>query len=152
MTRYAENTSVPIERSRAEIEHTLSRFGAERFMSGWDQQRAYIAFMAHGRAIRLAIEMPDKAGFARTPKTKKMRAADEAMRAWEQACREKWRGLALLVKAKLVAIDNGDATFENEFLAYTVLPEGQTVSEWLQPQIVQTLATGRMPPLLLAGQ
>ena len=35
MSRYAEQTSVAAERSRAEIEGTLTRYGATAFMYGW---------------------------------------------------------------------------------------------------------------------
>jgi len=37
---YAEDTRVPIERSRSEIERTLERYGATAFSYGWDEQRA----------------------------------------------------------------------------------------------------------------
>ena len=32
---FAEGPSVPIERSKAEIESMLVRYGAEQFVSGW---------------------------------------------------------------------------------------------------------------------
>jgi hypothetical protein len=34
MARYASNTDVPSDRSRAEIERTLVRYGADEFMYG----------------------------------------------------------------------------------------------------------------------
>ena len=40
MGRYAANTEVGSERSRAEIERTLTRYGATSFMYGWDQAGA----------------------------------------------------------------------------------------------------------------
>ncbi|MEN6425194.1 MAG: hypothetical protein ABFE13_07515 [Phycisphaerales bacterium] len=149
MTRYAENTSVSVERSRAEIEGTLQRYGASRFMSGWDEERAYIAFLYHDRAIRLTITLPDRGQFDRTPHRNRRRSSEEAARAWEQACRQQWRAMALVVKAKLEAVQAGIATFEDEFLAYTVLPEGRTVAQWLQPQMQTLIETGRMPQMLL---
>ena len=148
MTRYAADTSVPVERSRSEIEGTLQRFGAEKFMSGWDQEKAVIAFVFKGRAIRFQLKLPDKSKFSRTPARGHPRSPDEIQRAWEQACRESWRVLALMIKAKLVAVTRGDVSFEDEFLAYTVLPSGGTVSEWLQPQIGEALRTGQMPQTL----
>jgi hypothetical protein len=36
MTRYAEGTSVPMERSRAEAEKTLIRYGARGFLYAWE--------------------------------------------------------------------------------------------------------------------
>lgn len=38
MSRYAENTGVPVERSKTET--TLRRYGATKFMTGRDQTRA----------------------------------------------------------------------------------------------------------------
>ena len=55
---YAEETRVPIERSRTEIERTLERYGATAFSYGWDEQRAVLAFRAHGRMIRLELPIP----------------------------------------------------------------------------------------------
>ena len=40
-----------------------------------------------------------------------------------------------MVKAKLEAVESGIATFEDEFMAYTMLPSGESVSEWLAPQL-----------------
>jgi hypothetical protein len=36
VSKFAENTSVSAERSRAEIEKTLRRYGADQFMYGWE--------------------------------------------------------------------------------------------------------------------
>jgi hypothetical protein len=145
MSQYAENTSVPVERSRAEIERMLHRFGAERFLSGWDQEQAYIAWSYHGRAYRRVIRLPDREEFNQTPARRLRRSVEERNRAWEQACRSAWRGLALLVKAKLIAVQDGNTSFEDEFLAHALLPGGETVSQWLEPQIQALVETGRMP-------
>lgn len=40
MTEYAQNTDVPSDRSRAEIEKTLSHYGAFSFMYGWQDASA----------------------------------------------------------------------------------------------------------------
>jgi hypothetical protein len=66
----------------------------------------------------------------------------------EVARRQRWRALALAIKAKLEAVESGIATFEEEFMAYIVLPDGQTVGEFLSPQIEAAYSSGRMPPLL----
>lgn len=151
MRKYAKDTTVDMSRSRAEIERTLMRFGAERFMSGWDSDAAYVAFVYAGRAVRLTMPLPDKSEFQLTPHTGKRRTEASMLEAWETACRRKWRSLALLVKAKLVGCDDAIASFEQEFLPYTILPSGQTVADWLEPQIVNLLQTGDMPQRLLPG-
>lgn len=62
--------------------------------------------------------------------------------------RAAWRELYLLIKAKLVALESKRITIKDEFLAYTVMPDGRTVSEWLQPQLEDAYKSGKMPPLL----
>lgn len=146
-SRYAENTSVPADKSRAEIERTLERYGADQFMYGWTPDGAVIGFRMKGRVVRMVLPLPDKADeeFHTTPTGRRKRNEDSALAAWEQACRQSWRALALVVKAKLEAVAAGISTFEREFLADTILPSGQTVSEWLEPQIDKALRNQTMP-------
>lgn len=141
------------ERSRAEIEQTLQRYGAESFMYGTDRQKAVIMFDAHGRRIRFVLPMPDPSSsdFTLTPGKRLRRSADQAYAAWEQACRQRWRALALVIKAKLEAVETGITTFEDEFLAHTMLPNGSTVGEWAGPQLEKAYAAGAMPALLPGG-
>jgi hypothetical protein len=150
VSRYAEGTSVSTETSRAEIERTLRRYKADGFMYGYEGERAVIAFRLSGRMIRFRLEMPnpkDRA-FTLTPSTQKPRSAYAAEKAWEQACRQKWRALALVIKAKLEAVAAGITTVEDEFLAHTLLPDGSTVGDWAREQLTVTYERGQMPPLL----
>ena len=68
--------------------------------------------------------------------------------AHQQAIRQRWRALALVIKAKLESVETGVATFEEEFMANIVLPSAQTMAEYALPQIAQAYETGTMPPLL----
>lgn len=149
---YAENTDVSSDKSRAEIERTLARYGADQFMYGWDRDQAVVMFRAHGRHIKFLLPLPNKDSpeFKLTPAKRYERTPEDAYKAWEQACRQKWRALALAVKAKLEAVETGIASFEDEFLAYTVLPDGQTVGRWLAPQLDDVYEHGTMPSLLPA--
>jgi hypothetical protein len=157
MSRYAEQTTVPVERSRGEIESTLARYGADQFLYGWDAEKAIIRFRAHGRHIAFVLELPDRtdAKFRRTPGGRRQRTAEQMYTAWEQECRRAWRALALVIKAKLEAVATGITDFESEFLAHIVLPNGQTVGDWLQPQIAEAYTSNQMPagliPALEAG-
>ncbi|MCJ2127688.1 hypothetical protein [Methylobacterium sp. E-045] len=76
---------------------------------------------------------------------------DEAAR--DQVRMSIWRALFIILKAKLVAIDRGVSTVEQEFLAHVVLPDGQTVGQWFEPQLQLAFERGAMPtsPLLLEG-
>ncbi len=149
MTRYAAKTTVPSDRTRMEIERTLTRYGASAFMYGWHAGQAVIAFQAHSRQIRFHLPMPDRDSqeFTRTP-TGLRRSANAAAEAYDQALRSRWRALLLIIKAKLEAVESGITTFEDEFLAHTVITGNTTVSDWLQPQIAQAYETGEMPSLM----
>lgn len=153
MTKFAENTSVSTEASRSEIERTLRRYGAEQFMYGWDQASAVVMFQADGRRVKFVLPMPDRQAreFTHTPGRGQARSAAQAEAAWEQACRQRWRALALVIKAKLEAVETGITTFEDEFLAHIVLPSGATVGEWTRPQLAAAYESGSMPLMLPRG-
>jgi hypothetical protein len=151
MSRYAVDTSVSVEKSRAEIEHTLARYGATRFAYAAEPERAQVVFEASGRRVRFLVPLPakDDKDYTHTPSRGTKRHPDDAFRAWEQACRQRWRALALAIKAKLEVVEAGISSFEQEFLAHIVLPNGETVGDWIEPQIETSYQTRKMPPLLV---
>lgn len=153
MSEYAKGTSVSADRSRTEIERTLMRFGADQFMYGWEEARAVIQFRARGKLIRFVLPLPDQDDprFTRTPSLGKSRTHEASMKEWEKGTRQAWRALAMIVKAKLVAVEDGITEFESEFLAHIVLPDGSTVGGWILPQVEQAYETGKMPMALPAG-
>jgi hypothetical protein len=87
------------------------------------------------------LPMPDRAQFTRT-ETGRARAASAVDAEYDKAVRQRWRALALVVKAKLEAVDSEITTFEDEFLAHTVLPSGRTVSEEIMPSVDIAIASG----------
>jgi hypothetical protein len=149
MARYAANTEVPSDRSRAEIERTLRRYGASAFAYGWEGNRAQIGFKLADRQIKFTLPLPDpEAGeFTLTP-TGRERSEKAAEDAYEQAVRQRWRALALVIKAKLEAVEAGISTVEREFLDAIMLPDGRTVGDWLGPQLGAVYARETMPALL----
>lgn len=153
MTRYAEGTQVSADRSRAEIERLLVRYDATAFayLSQTLTQGAVavILFEMRGRRIRFTLPLPTIEQQRYTP-AGRVRTTAQQKTALEQATRQRWRALALIVKAKLEAVESGVSTFEAEFLAQTVLPTGATVSEWLEPQLDEAYRTQRLPRLLTA--
>lgn len=152
MSLYAAGTTVPAEKSKAEIEGTLRRYGASEFASGWDQDKAIIGFKCQDRFVRFILPLPDRSEkrFQKTPAGRNFLTPEGREKAWEQACRQRWRALALCIKAKLEAVASGITTFEDEFLAHIVLPDGTTIGKWMQPQIEQAYKTQQMPRSLLA--
>lgn len=148
MSRYAENTSVTVSNSKAEIERIVERWGATQFMSGWSADQAVIAFAMQERQVRFILPMPARDEQRFTHHSKGARTPEAAMKEWEQACRQRWRALALVIKAKLEAVESGISVFEDEFMANIVLPGGRTVSQEVRPSIAAAYDSGKMQALL----
>lgn len=153
MTIYAAKTTVPVEKTRGEIEKLVSRYGATRFVSGWEPNNAAVLFEMKGRRVRFSLPMPD-------PKARRFThgrgswtlPAAKQRELLEQATRASWRALLLVIKAKLEAVETGITTFEEEFLAHLVLPNGQTAGEWAIPLIAEAYDAGKaLPPMLPGG-
>jgi len=140
--RYAEHTCVSVEKSKGEIEFILTRYGAESFATATSQGRALLIFEMNNRRIRFLMPLPDRTSkdithrYDGRARTHKRRSDLEQVKAWEQACRQRWRALCLAIKAKLEAVECGITTFEEEFLAHFMIPgKNQTFGELMIPQI-----------------
>jgi hypothetical protein len=121
MAEYAARTKIPAERTRLDIEAMMKKRGADQFFSGDDGKTAILAFRLHGRHIRFSLPLTRTA----------------------QQVRSRWRALWLVIKAKLEAIDIGILTLEDAFLSETVLPDRQTVAEYMRPKSRQPTTAGK---------
>jgi hypothetical protein len=148
---YAKNTEVAVEKSRAEIERLLSQHRCSKFLAGIDHEahRATVQFQAHGRIVKFEIELPDPADpkYKRIKNSRFERTPSGVAAVIAQEERTRWRALLLVIKAKLEAVESNIATFEDEFLAHTMLPNQRTVAEYIGPMIAEVYATGRMKAL-----
>lgn len=144
---YAKDTSVSVDVTQMEIKRTLKRAGATAIVDGWFGDRATVAFEMSGRRVRFDLTMPEQREF-RTTDGGKARTDAAMEKAYQQALRSRWRGLLLVIKAKLEAIESGIVSFDQEFLAHISLPTGETVGERTIPQIADAYAGRPMPPLL----
>jgi hypothetical protein len=145
---YAEGTDVGPDRSRQELERILIRYGASAFGYGWEDGRAVVQFRASERFVKIELVMPDPADFASTPTGRARRSASAQASAHEQAVRQRWRALVLVVKAKLESVEAGIDTFDSAFLAHLVLPDGTTVGDRALPGVAEAYESGSMPRLL----
>src|SRR6478736_4581746 len=150
MPTYASNTDVSSDRSRSEIERTLQRYGATSFAYGWEGDRAMVGLIIHDRRVQFVLPLPERtsAQFVYTPARRNKRSPAEQAKAYEQAVRQRWRALALVIKAKLEAVEAGIVTFEDEFAMHMLLPDGRTVAEHVIPAIEAAYLTGKVPPTL----
>lgn len=150
MTKYASRTKVSTSRSMEEIEKTLTRYGATGFMYGWSNNGAMIGFSMKGKQYKYILRLPDEDDF-RVNAAGAKRPAKEKKNAVERAKLQRFRALALVIKAKLEAVESEISTVETEFLPWLVLPNGQTVGQWIMPRIEAIYQSGKMPPLLPGG-
>lgn len=139
MARFAAKTSVPVDRTRNEIEQVLTKYGAKGFgyandaVSGSSQ----VEFITSSRRVRFVLPMPPRNKMNET--------------VWQQTQRQRWRALLLAIKAKLEAVESGISEFEAEFLANIVDPAtGRTVGEVMRPQI-ESSYSGKPQTLLLTS-
>lgn len=131
---YADKTKVPSHKTRMEIEQLLGKHKALQYGTAVDHTllRARVQFRLHDRIVRFSVTLPDVKQF-------------RVVANYEQAERQRWRALLLVIKAKLEAVESKIATFEEEFLAHIVMPNDQTVGDLVRPQIAEAYATGRLP-------
>jgi hypothetical protein len=130
---YAENTTVPIDRTKAEIETTLAKYGATAFAYASRPEGASIAFDCQQRRVRFELPL------------KPLRTQEQT----SKRNRSRWRALCMTIKAKLVTVESGIETFEEAFLPHIVMPSGQTVGDSIIPQIAARYKEGDPGPLLL---
>lgn len=128
---YAENTKVPVNQTKTEIERTLVRYGADRFAYYTETGKAVIVFEAKDRRLRFDLPLPAGEG----DKDQKAR-------------RQKWRALLLCIKAKLESVSSGIESFEEAFLAHVVMNDGMTVYQHTQGRIEIAYKGGEIPALL----
>lgn len=146
--RYAEDTEVPVAKTKAEIEALLKRYGADQFGAGWSAEVEVITCRMYGRHLRFTVPKPRAEDFAYVPGHPYRRRTEAGQRAaMEQAERTAWRRLKLLLHAKLEAVadETTPVTFEQEFTAYTLLPDGSTAGDHYAAQIEEVYRTGQMP-------
>lgn len=142
---YAENTSVPVDRSMSEIKKILSKYGATAFAFGESPERAMVQFQMANRQIKIIIPLPVK---GKAMNHKRYLLGEKHI---DQMVRSRWRSLVITIKAKLECVECGITTLEQEFMAHIVLPNGQTVGDVMTPQIQMAYENKKMPPLLGMG-
>ena len=157
---FAVKTSVPVAKTRIEIEKLLVAHKAYQHGTMMDDVAgvAYVAFtMGTGsqlRQVKITLPLPKRESFARQHRRGRgMVLVSDVRRdkAFEQACRSKWRMLLLVLKANLEAIEAGVTTFEKAFFAFIRLPGGETLHDAVAPKLAHAYETGMVPPLLGTG-
>ncbi len=122
--RYAEDTTVSVAQSQAQVQELLEKNGVERIGVIRNLGQAELWFEFNNRNYLLRMPIPASA------------------KNIEQERKRAWRCLLLLIKAKFEAINSNISTIEHEFFANTVMPDGQCLIDSAAVQIDKAL-TGR---------
>lgn len=156
MGRYAEGTEVTEEASKAELERILRRYGATGYGFMWSQESRAVSvgFRIKNRSYRLAVPMPrpddesithNRGGYLMTK--------DQVDKRYAAEVRRRWRVVVVGLKAKLelASMEEGDFTFEREFMSWAVLKDGRTVFEALEEDHGIYFGGTKVPLLLEAA-
>ena len=125
MTPYAKDTTVSEEKSRAELDRMLAKHGASSrgILTDDDKGIATIGFQIGPDRFRIEMPLPRRdAGLAGV----------RARGRWEQARRERWRLIVLMVKTKFELVRVGASSVQREFMADMVTSNGETIGELLR--------------------
>lgn len=148
MSIYASTTSVPVHKSRLEIERILMRYGAHSFAYAAEAAQAIVMFRASDRLVRFILPLKTPAEFRYKkdsrgrdiPYQEHPKARQESM--LQQDHRTRWRCLLLVIKSKLEAIATGIESFDTAFLAHIVLPNDKTVGQAVIPRLAEACPKG----------
>lgn len=155
---YAEGTTTPVEKTKAEIEKLLADYGAKYFSSGWahptgEAVKATIQFTANERIVRFMLPLPtaldcQKLRFTKSPPGWARMNDQQRI---DTETRRRWRCLLIAIKSKLEAVTTGIETFEQAFFAEIVLPNNQTIYESAHKLVAEVYRTGKMEGRLLGA-
>lgn len=147
--RYAEGTTVPVEKTRAEIESLLKKHGASAFFSASNAETSMVGFRLANRMFRLEIRVAKPEQMPKSNRYVSSAQISALRQRWaDDENKRRWRAQLLLIKAKLEMIATGETSIEREFLADMLTPNGQTVGQQALPALAAAYETGSMPPLL----
>lgn len=147
---YAATTTVPVAKTKTEIEETLARYGATGFGYMSQGRTNVVMFEMQGRRVLLRVTIPD-------PDSREMRygaggrSLSERQRAARiaQVERQRWRALLLVIKAKLESVESRIESFDQAWLPHIVIPStGQTYGDFAIPQLQDVYEHHELPPML----
>jgi hypothetical protein len=143
MRRYAEDTAVPISRSRGEIDSLLRAWGAQgiQWSDDFEHDRVMLRFVwprgDQRFMARFVVRLPGRAELepeAIDQRTRRVSPGKLERLLLERGKREH-RVLALWLKAALNAVDCGLVEAETIFLPFLEDRNGKTVAELALPRL-----------------
>src|SRR4029453_10050227 len=115
MARYAKNSKVTVDQSRADIQSVVARFGCHFDGFVHETFRSIVCFRGHGRWVRFVVPIKTKNDPQIEP--------------------ELWGGVLAGIKGRLINVKDGVETFEEAFYAHLVTETGKRVFEEAKPKL-----------------
>lgn len=115
----------------------LMKYKARKTAFLTDDNFATVIFEIQDYQVKIDLPVPQKADFRLSP-TGNSRKPDAIEKAFLKAIDTRWKVLALVIKAKLQAIEHGVTSIENEFLAQIVLSENRTIRDTVASQLTES--------------
>jgi len=151
---YAAGTNVGEERSRAEVQWLLEKFGVDQFGYANDRlaNAAKIMFRYQGASFVFTLPLADAQDKrVRFTPGGRERVANQISELIAVENRRRWRSLCLTIKAMLVGVEDGILEFGQVFMPYMVWGDGRTTWQALLPTIQDALGSGQALPTLEAA-
>jgi hypothetical protein len=139
---------VDASRTLQELRKLLIKHGANEFGSALVAGREAIVFSRDGITYRFSVPVAVTESEVPEPVRKAYRRAVHGPDLVEHENNRRLRSLAAVIKAQLIAIEDGILSFEETFIGGTVTDNGQTVAERMAPELKRASLEGRIPRAL----
>ncbi len=155
MSKYAAGTTVTASNTQGEIMGLLGKRGVQKIATFCEPERFSLAFEHEGIPYRVGLPLPDPDDpeFSEYMQgSVKYKRTESAIRErYEKELNRRWRAFGMVIKAKIVAVEEGISTMQAEFIGNAVLSTGRTVSETYAEELGVLAASGQLSALMPPG-
>ena len=137
MKRYAEGTTVPVEKSVEDLRRLAERYDAAEFTYAISPRQGAVMFRLDGVPLRYDVSFPTDPSLT--------------VRQAEAEWRRRWRVVLLKAKGQFEAHLDGEESVVRAFLANVMLPDGTTVGDQVEQRGVGAFDGGFLPALTAGG-
>lgn len=141
--KYAEGTTVVVEKTQDEVRSLLKKHGATHFVLADAGEGASIQFEWAGTWFRFGVDVPAEPPKKLAIQTWDRRYGPARQNAIDGEYRRRWRARLIWLKAVLeFGASEGGAALQDALMAYQVTRDGRTVAELVQGGGVPLLGAG----------
>lgn len=152
---YAAGTTVSSAKTMGEIQGMLAARGVVKVATMTDPEKFTLAFEFEGVPYRMTLPTPDPASpeFSQYYRGSVLyeRSDSQKKKLYEKEVNCRWRAFGMVIKAKLVAVEEGISTIAREFIGDAVLASGQTFREAYADDLPKAIADGKLAGALALG-